>query len=284
MKKYLYKLSLILVALVIIPGCKKDYPIMFDSSTAVVGFSSSTLNIKEQGPDGTVKIYLGGSLSQAATDVVLTVSVEGISLPAVEGTDFTISSKNVSVSVGETVVTITPINNNIFTGDKQFKLIISSNSKSYPISAQNMVTITIADDEHPLKAWIGTYKVAAASYGDPGNWDELWTVVTSPVAGDVTKLSLKGIGSSSSTAIIATLNTTTMTITLTPGQSLGDPYGAGPTSVFKGTPDLTFLESDNITGTIQANGTISIDLWGEKIVSGQYAGPWDVFNTTWTKQ
>jgi hypothetical protein len=284
MKKYLYKLSLILVALVVIPGCKKEYPIMFDSSTAVVGFSSSTLNVKEVGPAGTVKIYLGGSLGQAATDVVLSVSVEGISLPAVEGTDFTISSKNVSVGVGETVVTITPIDNNIFTGDKQFKLIISSNSKSYPISAQNTVTVTIADDEHPLKSWIGTYKVAAASYGDPGAWDESWTVVTSPVAGDVTKLSLKGVGSSSSTAIIATLNIPTMTITLKPGQSLGDPYGAGPTSVFKGTPDLTFLENDNITGTIQANGTIHIDLWGEKIVSGVYAGPWDVFNTTWTKQ
>lgn len=257
---------------------------MFDSSTAVVGFSTSTLNIKEQGPAGTLKVYLGASLSQAATDVVLEVSTEGISLPAVEGTDFTISSKNVSVGVGETEVTITPIDNSVFTGDKKFNLIISSNSKSYPISAQNTLTVNIADDEHPLKAWIGTYKVAAASYGDPGNWDELWTVVSSPVAGDVTKLSLKGIGSSSSTAIIATLNTTTMTITLKPGQSLGDPYGAGPVSVFKGTPDLTFLESDNLTGTIQANGTIKVDFWGHKITSGVYAGAWDVFNTTWTKQ
>jgi hypothetical protein len=284
MKKYLYKLSLILVALVIIPGCKKDYPIKFDSSSAVVGFNKSTLAIKENGTGGSVNLYLGASLGMAATDVVLSVSTEGITLPAVEGTDFTISSKNVSVGVGETTVTITPINNTVFTGDKKFKLVITSNSKSYSISAQNTLTVTIQDDEHPLKNWIGTYKVAAVSYGNPGAWDEEWTVVTAPVAGDITKLSLTGIGSSSSTALIATLNTTAMTITIKPGQSIGDAYGYGPISVFKGTPDLTFLENDDLTGTIKADGTILIDFWGNKIASGPYAGAWDVFNTTWTKQ
>ena len=148
MKKYIYKLSLILVALVFITGCQKEYPLMFDTSTKVVGFSNTTQVIKENDPSGEVKIYLGGVSDVAATDVTVEVSVEGFAKPAVEGTDFTIASKTVSVGVGETAVIITPIDNSVFQGDKQFELLIKSNSKSYPVSAQNTVTITLVDDEH----------------------------------------------------------------------------------------------------------------------------------------
>jgi hypothetical protein len=284
MKKYIFKLSIILVTLTIVTGCQKEYPIKFDAASSIVGFSKTTLSINENGTGGSVDLYLGAKAGTAATDITLAVSMEGIANPAIEGTDFTISSKTISVPVGVTAVTITPIDNNIFQGNKQVNLIIASNSKNYPVADQDTLTVTIIDDEHPLKAWIGTYKVAAVSYGKPGAWDEEWTVVTSAVDGDVTKLSLKGVGSSSANAIIATFSTTAMTITVAPGQSLGNCYGYGPTSVFKGTPDLTFNESVPLIGTINSNGNMTIDLWGQKIVSGTYAGAWDVFNTTWTKQ
>src|SRR5512133_3145274 len=143
MKKYMYKISLFLAAFLIITGCQKEYPIMFDSSTSVVGFSKTSLTLKETDQRGSVKIYLGGAASLSSTDVTLQVSTEGISKPAIEDTDFTISSKNVSVGVGETEVTITPIDNNVFQGNNQFKLVISSNSKSYSISAQKTLTVTI---------------------------------------------------------------------------------------------------------------------------------------------
>lgn len=285
MKKYIFTISIILVALMIITGCQKQYPIKFDSASSIVGFNKTTFAVNENGaPNSDVMVYLGAELGAAATDVTLTVSTEGIAKPAVEGTDFTIASKSLTVPVGQTAVTITPIDNTIFQGNKQFDLIIASNSKGYPIANQDTLRVTIVDDEHPLKAWIGTYKVAAVSYGKPGAWDEEWTVVTSAVDGDVTKLSLKGIGSSSALAIIATFNTTAMTVTLAPGQSLGDCYGYGPTSVFKGTASLTFNKDVPLTGTILTNGDIKVDFWGHDVVSGNYAGAWDVFNTTWTKQ
>jgi hypothetical protein len=284
MKKYIFKLSIILVTLAIVTGCQKEYPIMFDAASSIVGFSKTTLSITENATSGSFSIYLGAKAGTAATDVTLEVSVDGIANPAVEGTDFTVSSKILSVPVGVTAFTVTPIDNNIFQGNKQVNLIIASNSKNYPVADQDTLTVTIIDNEHPLKAWIGTYKVAAASYGSPGAWDEEWTVVTSAVDGDVTKLSLKGVGSSSADAIIASFNTTAKTITVAPGQSLGNCYGYGPTSVFEGTPDLTFNESVSLIGTINSNGNMTVDLWGHKIVSGTYAGAWDVFNTTWTKQ
>src|SRR5512133_1323358 len=136
MKKIIINLSMMIVAMIMVTGCEDKYPIMYDTSNVVVGLNKTTLSVKEQGPAGTFNLYLGAIAGTAATDVTLAVSVEGFSKPAVEGTDFTISSKNVSVGVGETVVTVTPIDNSIFEGNKQFKLTITGNSKNYVLTPQ----------------------------------------------------------------------------------------------------------------------------------------------------
>jgi hypothetical protein len=302
MKKNIYKLCIILVALVFVTGCQKEYPIKFGSGSSVLGFSKSSLILKENGTAGSVNIYLGAAEGFTATDVILQVSVEGIANPAVEGTDFTISSKSVSVNSSEAAVTITPIDNSIFQGNKQFKLLIASNSQNYPISAQRSVTVTLSDDEHPLKAWIGTYKVAAASYGSPGKWDEEWTVTTSPVEGKLDQLSIVGLGtggSGSTIPIIATLDKVGMTISFNSEQPMGEAYGSnnGAVSLYFGTADildqlaaqaevtsamLTAAASIKIQGTLDADGTISADKFG--MILTDYNWPWDVFNTTWTKQ
>ena len=246
-----------------------------------------------------VSIYLGAKAGTAATDVTLAVSVEGIANPAVEGTDFTISSKTVSVPVGETAVTFTPIDNNLFQGNKKVNLIIASNSKNYPVADQDTLTVTIIDDEHPLKAWIGTYKVAAVSYGKPGPWDEEWTVTTSAVAGKLDQLQMVGLGSGSTIPVIATLNKTALTISFNSGQPIGPAYGSGngAISLYYGTADiigqvlaqdlitaamLSASSSVKIAGTINLNGTILVDKMA--MIETDYDWPWDVFNTTWTKQ
>jgi hypothetical protein len=286
MKKHIIKLCIILVTLIVVNGCQKEYPIKFDSGTSVIGFNKSTLTIKENGTAGTVNLYLGAATGTTATDVTLQVSIEGIDNPAIEGTDFTLSSKSVSVGVGETAVTITPIDNSIFQGNKQFNLIITSNSKNYSISAQKTVTVTITDDEHPLKTWIGSYTVQAASYGKPGDWDEVWNVTTSAHPTDLTKLVVKGIGTSSPSTSdwIGVINTTDMTITFSPGQQLDEAYGYGPVLMYSGTPDGATNPDVNIVGTISANGDIHIDLLAIELTGANAGYVWDVFNTTWTKQ
>ena len=286
MKKYIYKLSISLVALVFVTSCQKEYPLKFDSGTSVVGFNKAALTVKENGTAATVNLYLGAATGAEATDITLEVSVEGIANPAVEGTDFTLSSKTVSVGVGESPVTITPIDNGVFQGNKQFKLIIKSNSKNYLISAQKTLTVTITDDEHPLKAWIGSYKVAAVSYGKPGEWDEEWNVTTSAHATDLTKLVVKGIGTDapSTSDWVGVINMTDMTITFSPGQQIDEAYGYGPVLMYVGTPDGTTNQDANIVGTITPDGGIHIDLIGLELTGANAGYVWDVFNTTWTKQ
>ena len=285
MKKYIYKISLFLAALVFITGCQEEYPIMFDTSEILVGLNETSLSIREN-QTGSFSIYLGGDAGIASTDVSIEISTDGISKPAIEDTDYTLSAKTVAVNVGMTAITITPIDNNIFEGNKQFKIQIASNSKSYPLSKQTALTVTIVDDEHPLKAWIGTYKVAAVSYWTPGEYDEVWNVTTSAHPTDVTKLIVRGIGTSSpsTTDWIGTVNTTDMTITFAPGQEIDEAYGYGPVLMFLGTPDITTVKESDIVGTIVNDGTILIDNLAIELTGANEGYVWDVFNTTWTKQ
>lgn len=283
------------VTLILVTSCEDKYPIIFDESNIVVGLSPTSLSVKENST-GSFNVYLGGVTGTEATDVTLEVSIAGISKPAIEGTDFTLSSKNVSTPVGLTAVTVTPIDNSTFNGNKQFVVKIASNSKNYAVATQDSIKITLVDDEHPLKNWIGSYTVAAVSYGSPGAWDESWTVTTAPVATDVTQLSITGISGPGSGPVIATLNTTAMTIEMASAQALGAAYGAdnGPVSIYYATDELlaiasgyvtegmlTAAGSHKITGTIEANGTIKIDRMC--FILDDYVYAWDCFNTTWTK-
>lgn len=299
MKKIIANLLILTVAMFMVTSCDDNYPIIYDESNIIVGMSSSTLSVKEDAT-GSFKLYLGGATGTEATDVTLQISVDGIAKPAVEGTDFTLSSKNLNVPLGVASVTVTPINNTVFTGNKQFRVTIASNSKNYGVAAQKSILVTIVDDEHPLKNWIGTYTVAAVSYGKPGAWDEEWTVVTSPVAGDVTKLALVGI-SDGTKPVIATFNTVDMTIEIETPQDMGEIYGyASPYwgEIYYGTDvlfglvggdwadptDGNLVAGNKLTGTIEANGTIKIDRIAPvlRYSTSDYI-VWDMFNTTWTK-
>ncbi len=301
MKKIISNLLILAVAMIMVTSCDDTYPIVLDDSTVVIGMSKSTLSVQENGT-GSFTVYLGGVTGTDATDVTLAVSVEGVTSPATEGTDYTLSTKNVNVPVGVAAVTVTPVDNDVFTGNKQFKVSIASNSKNYPMAAQQSIVVTIVDDEHPLKVWLGTYTVEALSYGNPGAWDEEWTVTTSPVAGDPTKLALLGISDGTKPAI-ATFDTEEMTITIETPQDLGEIYGyADPYwgEIYYGTDVLFGLvggdwadpsdgilaanSGNKLTGTIEADGTIRIDkiLPVLRYSTTDYVC-WDMFKTTWTK-
>lgn len=141
---------------------------------------------------------------------------------------------------------------------------------------------------HPLGTWLGTYTVAAASYGKPGEWDEEWTVTASFVPGEDDKISLLGIGAGGTSPVIATLDTEAMTITIAQGQDSDAYEASGYTEgfVYFGNTDLTIDDTKPLVGTITEDGGIAIDNFGIYVqydADPSYNGVWDVFNTTWTK-
>jgi hypothetical protein len=286
--KNTYKLLYIVMMAVIFTSCKND-PIMFDKSKTFVAFTSSSASVMENENALDIPVMVAAVPGSPAVTVNFEVRTDGIANPAVEGTDFTIvSAGSVDFPEGTGMVNITihPIDNNVFTGNKSFELVLTSNSKNYPTGAENVILVTLKDNEHPLAKWIGTYNVAAVSYSKPGVYDEAWTVTTEPDPNDVTKLLISGVGKEGSGPIKATISLEEMSITLAPGQSIGDVYGYGNIVVYKGTDAGDGVIQDQpLIGVIQDDGTIKIDLWGEYITDGQYANSlWDVFNTTWTKQ
>jgi hypothetical protein len=301
MKKLFIKTSLAIVTVIIlVTACEKE-PIMFDSSKNVLGFNSPEKVISENlGGPSPITIYLGAATGTEATNVTFSVDTVGFGPSgAKEGIDFTIVTNPLSVGVGEATVNITPIDNDVFTGNKKFYLVISSNSKNYRISAQKRVLVTISDDEHPLKSWLGTYTVNAVSYGDPGNWDETWTVTTLSVEGNLNQLSITSLGNGSDVPVIATVDKDALTIEIVSGQETGEAYGGdnGMVKLYFGTDEiitqvldqvevtnamLTAASAIPITGTIEADGTINLDKMG--MILTDYDWCWDVFNTKWTKQ
>lgn len=300
MKKLFLKSNLIIItSLFLATACEQDI-IMFDSSMNLVGFSATSLTVVEN-VGGPTSVYLGAVPGTAeTTTVTLVTDTEGLGTnAAVEGVDYNLSVKSLSVSPNTLAsIDIIPVDNAVFTGDKKFYIAITSNSKSYKTSVQNRILVTISDDEHPLKRWIGTYTVTAVSYGNPGGWDEEWTVTTSAVEGNINQLSITGLGSGSTIPLIADVDKEGLTISIEGGQAVGEAYGSGngPVGVYYGTDDLlgqvyageevtaAMLSAAKIEipGALDPDGTIYIDKIG--MVLTDYDWCWDVFNTTWVKQ
>lgn len=135
---------------------------------------------------------------------------------------------------------------------------------------------------HPLQTWIGSYDIAAVSYGNPGAWDEAWTATIEPVAGDITSLAITiDVGYGPGVPFIASFDDGALTVTIPSGSELGNVYGGGSTLLYVGDGVAIDMVTD-LAGTIVADGTINIDQVA--IYMPQQSPPlyYDAFNTTWT--
>ena len=284
MKKIINRITFVLAAVSLLVSCEADY-IMFDSSKNFVAFPSKATSISEAGGMVAIPVYVVALKGSPAITVDFDFDVTDLANPAVEDVDFTLvnSSKTLSFSDGwgYDTIWIEPIDNDIFEGNKTVNIVLESNSLNYQFGANSSLAVTLVDDEHPLKAWIGTYSVTAVSYGNPGNWDEAWTAVTTSVEGDLESLAITiNTGGGGGQTFLATIDTDEMTITIAPGTDVGDVYGYGPTLWYVG--DYSYIDRESsIVGTIQANGTIAIDELAVWLTNYTYY--WDAFNTTWTK-
>ncbi|MDN5292268.1 MAG: hypothetical protein PWQ06_2507 [Anaerophaga sp.] len=148
-------------------------------------------------------------------------------------------------------------------------------SPNAPISAE-------WDIKHSLHNWIGLYTVEAVSYGNPGEWDEVWEDVSIiPTDYDENTLIISGIAGENET-VLAVFDDEAMTVTIEGGQYVGGGYGL---TINSGNSDLTLNEGSDIVGDLSEDGSIHIDLLGLLITEGDYAGyVYDVFDTYWAKQ
>jgi hypothetical protein len=263
---------------------------MFDSSKNFVAFSAKTTSIKEQGGKVGIPVIVTALPNSPAVTVTFDFDIEGIGeQAAVEGTDYALVNDSKTLSFpngwGYDTIWIQPIDNEIFTGNKMFNVKLISNSVNYQFGASNINGVTLIDDEHPLKNWLGTYTVDAQSYGNPENWDEVWTVSTEPDPKDVTILLVTILSTpygGPGEKFPAAFDTEAMTITIAPSQFVGSIYGYADGMNMVHSDYNNFTDPDApIVGTIEADGTIKIDELG--MMHSTAGWVWDAFNTTWAK-
>ncbi|MBN2697690.1 MAG: hypothetical protein JXR52_02605 [Bacteroidales bacterium] len=289
MKNRINKILFVLAAVVLFVSCEPEY-IMFDSSKNFVAFTAKSANMVEPGGKIGIPVLLTALPNSPAATVTFDFSTEGLGdKAAAEGTDFTLLNSSKTLNFpdgwGYDTIWVQPVDNDEFTGNKLFYIELLSNSEDYQFGVNQRLTVTLVDDEHPLKNWIGNYDIAALSNGSPGAWDESWTAVTSAVEGDVTVLSiLITAGGATGTPFQAAFDMEEMTITITAGTDFGNFYGYGSMVAYL-SDYFTYLDKESpIVGTIANDGTIQIDNVGLVIATGTYAGYiWDSFNLTWTK-
>jgi len=285
MKKIINRITFVLAAVALLVSCEADY-IMFDSSKNFVAFPSNSTGVLEAAGQVAIPVYVVALTGSPAITVDFDFDITDLPNPALEGVDYTLVNDSKTLSFpegwGYDTIWIQPIDNDIFEGNKAFNIDLLSNSQNYQFGANVSNAITIVDDEHPLKPWIGSYTVDAQSYGDPENWDEVWDVTTESVPGELTSL---GITINSTpyggpgTLFLATLDTEAMTITIAPGTDAGNIYGYATTEMYVG--DYSYLDLESpVVGTIEEDGTIRIDLLSMVLPGG---GVWDAFNSTWAK-
>jgi hypothetical protein len=264
---------------------------LFDTADSFVAYTSSASSAAEEG--GPVGIPVLVTAESSAPSVSVSFEFDEAST-AVEGEHFSLmnSSNTLDVSQGwgYDTIWIQPIDNDLFTGNLDLIINLTSNTQNYPFGVMKSHTLTIVDNEHPLGNWIGTFSVSAvdyASYFGP----ETWTVTTAADPADVNNLIVTGIGHDPSIgsgysdiySITGVVDPDAKTITFSAGSEIGiHATYSGPLAIYLG-DDAGNLYEEPIVGEIRDDGSIYVDVLGIQFVGGLNEGlRWGVFETTWT--
>lgn len=284
--------SILLGALFLFSACEERELAYetFDPTTAegdqvvLVGSSSKTVVVDaaQESYDFEISAKLQGPVSSSDISVPFVVDSTTLSDAA-----YDIAASDLLIEGGKTsgTLSVTLYPDEMFPGEI-FKLYYSLGTPSagevHEMGATGEITTYNPGFMGP---WVGSYTVDAASYGSPGDWDEVWQVTTELNPDDpLNSILMNGIGGGDA-PVAAFIDPDAGTITIPAGQHCGDAYGYGPIGVVYATPEFEFDGSADLTGTADPEtGTIQVDNWGMLILEGDYAGSaWDVFNTTFVK-
>jgi len=163
MKKFFVLTSILAAGLLLAVSCDKNENPEFSDSDAFVAFNKAAYSFSEDA--GTIKIPVTlASVSGIST----TISYAPVDGTAKAGKDFELEDGTGTLTFdadGRTqYISIKIIEHKgEYTKDLKFQLSIKS-SGDVSIGADNICTITILDNDHPLAAILGTYVASGESY------------------------------------------------------------------------------------------------------------------------
>lgn len=244
----------------ILYGCDDHNPTSFNAGDTNVGFDVN-FSARFNETDGRVGIplVLAGVPGGVKVNVTIAISSDVNGSAAIEGTDFTVENKTLEFNNGYGVdsIYINIIDNDVFEGNKTFKIEIASVSPELKQNVANSTIVTIVDDEHPLAAYFGTY--AATDVNSDGTTDK-YTVAISAVEGSTTDLSILNIWDGGR-SVVAKIDTEEQTLVINPGQAVLV-SGTYDIRMYYFNPSTSKFDTTTPIGAkIEENGTIVIDPW-----------------------
>lgn len=292
MKKLFKYIPVLVAVLFLAVSCNVNEEILFKSEDANVGFVRTSFNLGE-GPDATIQIPITlAGVPGGSVDVKIETSTEGFAKGAVEGTDFEITSgKTITFAegYGEEMIEVKCLDDEIFTGNRSFKIVITDNGGLKNNTAMECV-VNIIDNEHPLKSMLGTYSVTVFSYFTGAY--ETFDVVVTPDDEDVTKLwvadwALPYYGLTCPVPVYMIVDSESMTCRIPTPQTVGDP-GYGPSAMYFYDAEIDDSAEIEIVGSIGDDWSIDMSDQGIAIPieEGDYAGYWVAAQgeVMWTKK
>lgn len=176
----IFKYISLAIGLFVVASCDENGATSFTSDMAHIAFQSSTAKMDENGESIRIPVTYASLPGSSEVTVHLSISSTGASIPAIESADFTIDKQKLVFSEpGTQYVTITPIDNNEFSGTKTFTISIASTSPTLLESVQNTITISIIDDDHPWSSIIGVYKLQYNTEDGPLDGDDYAEIMAS---------------------------------------------------------------------------------------------------------
>lgn len=268
-KKYTYTLGVVLSG-ALLPACDSlnEAP-TFKNSQSFVAFHGENASIAEAEDGTAVEYKIPVMVVTPSQGKSLTVDFDFESTGtdiAKEGVDFELvnGSKTLTFSqgFGTEYITIRTINDDQFTGTRNLKAKLISNSGNLAWGAESGYKLSIKDDDHPFGWLLGKYSLSGVEIrAGAGEWD----AEIMAVDGDVNLFNIKGLVSvgpyaapySDANCFIAKFDEEAMVLKLQTGQTLKS-WGYGPIRLdgFYGpTGAEAIKEGDFITGNVEVDGS-----------------------------
>lgn len=166
MKKFNYIIGALVAGAMAFTSCNLNNSPKFNDADAFIAFTKTTMSVTENGESIDVPLLL---TSLAGLEGTAVVEIDTAKSTAKEGVHFSLEGANVSFTkdAPNQAVKLNIIDNEVFGGDVKVVLNITSTT-GVNLGAVNTCTVTISDDEHPLKPILGNY--SAYSYTGRGEY------------------------------------------------------------------------------------------------------------------
>lgn len=188
MKRYGFITGLLAAGAMLLASCDLNDDPKFNDGDAFIAFTSTTLSVTENVEGGKLEIpVLLTSLSGLSSTVDFEI-IPDETRPAEEGKQFTVEGDSRTLTFTKEAPTqkivLDIVDNDVFTGDTKFVLKLKKTG-DVVLGDSKTCTVTISDDEHPLKSILGTYMAAGWTYQTN---DEPWEMVIEKDDEDLNKV------------------------------------------------------------------------------------------------